>query len=171
MKTLIYSDFKSASYRNLIVCRELLQFLPILEPNIKTEILHKVYYLSGYIIECCYKFALFSHISKNKDFSLNKSTNLLEYRKDENFPKKWKTHSFDTLKNLCSENSLIFSSDIPFLGQNKNRELNNLKMRWNTEIRYSLKLTNQEVELSEENLQLFLTEIEKMVEKINLLYN
>lgn len=171
MKMLVYPDFKEASERNLMVCKKLLELLTSVEQfNKKLEILHKVYYLGGYIIEFCYKYALFSHISI-QDTNLNKTTNLNEYKEEVKFPKQWKIHKFDILENICSKHDLQFSSDIPFLGQTNCKELNKLKMRWNTEIRYSLKLANQEIELNEKNIKLFLDKIEEMFIEVNKKYN
>ena len=63
---LVYTDFRTASFRNLIVCKELLSILSTCESKNKQQILHKIYYLSGYIIEFCYKFALFSGLNISK---------------------------------------------------------------------------------------------------------
>lgn len=133
--SLIYTDFITASHRNLAVCKELLSILPNCDNPKKQRILHKVYYLSGYIVEFCYKYAFFHSLRVNKYENLN------EFR-DNEFRKKWREHSFQKLRNLCDENKIVFSSDIPYLGSNiadrKNKMLIN---SWDVQIRYSIKLS------------------------------
>ena len=166
--TFTYMDFLRASYRNLIVCKELLSIMKCCEPHKKSQILHKVYYLSGYIIEFCYKYALFSSLNASKFESIYNF-------KDEDFKNKWKKdgHNFDKLKNVCSEYKIIFSSDIPYFGNNKLDEgLYNLIISWNVQIRYSLKLSNNPIsKLNENDVIRFVHLCEDILKKITEKYN
>lgn len=160
-KTLNYCEFRNASYRNLTVCKELLKLLQTCEAKDEKYILHKTYYLSGYIIEFCYKFALFSHLG------LSKTENVYKHG-DEGFQKKWTEHSFSKLQSICEENNLKFSNDIPFLGakiQHKNVE--KLIKSWDVQIRYSLNIKNNQIELNRHNLIDLIAQLEEIVNKIN----
>jgi hypothetical protein len=159
--SLVYIDFRSASYRNILVCKELLNLLLKCESNKKQQIIHKIYYLSGYIIEFCYKFALFHSLK------LDKFENIYLYGSDE-FKKKWKEHDFQKLKILCNENKVNFSSDIPYFGNsNIDKKSKSLIDSWNVQIRYSLKLSKPQISnITEEDINKFLQIIEEILNKI-----
>jgi len=95
--------------------------------------------------------------------------------KDEDFKNKWKKdgHNFDKLKNVCSEYKIIFSSDIPYFGNNKLDEgLYNLIISWNVQIRYSLKLSNNPIsKLNENDVIRFVHLCEDILKKITEKYN
>ena len=157
---LVYPDFKKASYRNLVVCKELLQILPTTEARKKTHILHKVYYLSGYIIEFCYKYALFSSLNASKYENLDNF-------KDDNFNKKWKHHDFIKLKNVCNDNKVSFSSDIPYIGNNIiNRNVKKLIDSWDVQIRYSINLSKDVINLNQNDVKELVTLCEEILNKI-----
>lgn len=155
-----YIDFRTASYRNLNVCKELIERLDVCDEKNKKSILHKIYYLSGYIIEFSYKFALFHHLG------LSRNQNIYEYG-DENFKKKWKDHSFSKLRNLCSEYNLNFSTDIPHFGKKlENKTSENLINSWDVQIRYNISLSKNSIILEELQVRSFVTSIEQILDFI-----
>ncbi|MDR6158076.1 hypothetical protein QF023_001592 [Chryseobacterium sp. SLBN-27] len=156
--SLVYTDFRLAGYRNLHTCKELLSILDSCDARKKKQILHNIYYLSGYIIEFCYKFALFSGLKASKFQDLGTF-------KDESFRKKWRDHSFERLKNICTEYKIVFSADIPYLGNNSiDKNLKELIRNWDVQMRYSIKLTKNTV-LTEEDVINFVVLCEKILTK------
>lgn len=164
---LIYTDFRKASYRNLIVCQELLGVLEKCEPSRYSHIVHKIYYLGGYIIEYTYKFALFSHLLPKE----NAKTNIYEYRKEDDFDKKWTVHDFNTLRTLCSSCKVKFNTDVPYFGNTKiSKDFRMLLTSWNVQIRYSSNLTNTEegapkLDFRKINIQEFVYALRDIVDK------
>lgn len=155
-----YVDFRKASFRNLSVCKELLERLENCESKNKNHILHKIYYLSGYIIEFSYKYALFQHLG------LSKIDNIYNFG-DINFKKKWKEHDFLKLRSLCLENNLNFSTDIPYFGSRiENKEIESLINSWDVQIRYNLSLANKTIILDESQMKNFVFSIEDILNKI-----
>lgn len=163
---LVYTDFRTASFRNLIVCKELLSILSTCESKNKQQILHKIYYLSGYIIEFCYKFALFSGLN------ISKFENISDFGEKE-FKEKWKHHSFSKLKNICIESKVIFSADIPYLGNNNiDKKVKYLIESWEVQIRYSLKLSKHPIANLSQNDIINLVELcEEILNKITTKYS
>ncbi|SFI86035.1 hypothetical protein [Myroides guanonis] len=158
-KHLKYTDFRTASYRNLYVCNHLLDNFDKCNNSNKQQILHKIYYLSGYIIEFCYKYALFSQLVKYK-------TDNIYSIKDSGFQKKWKEHNYRKLESLCQENKIIFSKDIPFLGKKiTDKNLNDLINNWDVQIRYSLNLTTSTVNLTQIEMKNLVILIEDILKK------
>lgn len=158
--SLVYTDFRTASHRNLVVCKELLNILPNCDNPKKQRILHKIYYLSGYIIEFCYKFALFHTLKLGKFEDIN------DFR-DAAFRKKWREHNFQKLRNLCDENKIVFSSDIPYLGNNiKDPKIRTLINCWDVQIRYSINLSKLSVgNLCEKEINDFVFLMEDILSK------
>ncbi|AZA54082.1 hypothetical protein [Chryseobacterium sp. G0201] len=155
-----YIDFRTASFRNLNVCKELLERLDNCESKNKNNILHKIYYLSGYIIEFSYKYALFHHLG------LNKIDNIYNFG-DDSFKKKWKDHDFSKLRLLCTDNKLNFSTDIPYFGSKiENKEIESLINSWDVQIRYNLSLANNTIMLDESRIKDFVSSIEDILNKI-----
>lgn len=164
-KVLSYLEFRKAAYRNISVCEILLKTYDSENNNVvKKQILFKTFYLGGYVIEFLYKFSLFSH--------LNISVNDDVYKfRDNEFQKKWKVHNFDHLNDLCENEGLKFSTDIPYFGNNiLNKNVAKLIDAWDVQIRYSLVLSKKSIILEYEDLQLYLKTIKDINKKINLLY-
>ncbi len=160
MAYLNYLDFRTASYRNLNVCKQLLGILENCNELQKKEILHKVFYLGGYIVEFSYKFAFFEAFKLKQE--LNESDDIYTFL-DDSFRKKWKTHNFDALNNLCSSYDIKFNQDIPYFGNKQNVIFNNLVRSWDVQIRYSLAMSRQSIELNEGNIRMFVETLEKIV--------
>ena len=72
-KHLSYLEFRKSALRNIHVCKVLLeesQKEKVLAK--KQQLLHKIFYLGGYVIEFMYKFALFSHLNLDRNACVNK---------------------------------------------------------------------------------------------------
>ena len=164
-KNLTYVDFRTAAYRNLHVCQELYSRSLTSESRYKKQIFHKVYYLSGYIIEFCFKYSLFS----NEKISQNQ--NLYEYE-NEDFRRKWKQHDFNKLRQLCEDRNILFSSDIPYFGSKvQDKKIEKLIKAWDVQIRYSLSLSNQHLNLLESEIKNLIDFIEIVLNKITSKYS
>lgn len=165
-KQLSYLDFRKAALRNIHACKVLLeQSKNENVPARKQQLLHKVFYLGGYIIEFSYKFALFSHLNLQEKDNVNKF-------KDEVFRKKWQVHDFKALASLCENEKLKFSQDIPFLGNNiLNKDIKELIEGWDVQIRYSLGLGKKTISLKEEILKDYIKIIIEINTKINDKYS
>jgi len=164
-KYLTYLEFRTGYYRNLTVCKNLLESLNNCQQRDSEYIKHKTYYLAGYIIEFCYKFALFSHLK------LKKTENIYSFG-NEGFKKKWKEHSFGKLQNICSEEKLLFSQDIPFFGSPiADKDVKKLIENWDVQIRYSLNLTNSKIELEKDTLRKLINELQIIADKITSKYS
>lgn len=165
-RKLSYLDFRKAALRNIHACKILLeQSKNENVPAKKQQLLHKVFYLGGYVIEFSYKFALFSHLNLQENDNLNKF-------KDGVFRKKWQVHDFKALANLCEDEKLKFSQDIPFLGNNiLNKNTKELIECWDVQIRYSLGLGKKTISLKEEILGDYIKIVTEINSKINDKYS
>ncbi|MET3128851.1 hypothetical protein ABID42_003970 [Arcicella rosea] len=126
----------------------------------KKEILHKVFYLGGYIVEFSYKFAFFEAFKLKQE--LNESDDINTFL-DDSFRKKWRIHNFDNLNTLCSNNGVTFNQDIPYFGNKQNVIFNKLVKSWDVQIRYSLAMSRQYIDLNEGNIRMFVETLEKIV--------
>lgn len=163
-KTLSYLEFRKAALRNISVCEILLKTYDKEKQINKKQILIKTFYLGGYVIEFLYKFALFSHLN------LTNTDDVYNFR-DQEFQKQWRVHNFVQLNILCLNEGLIFSSDIPFLGNNSlNKNVNNLFNAWDVQIRYSLNLSKTKIELDYNDLSKYIETIKDISTKINSIY-
>lgn len=163
---LSYLEFRKACFRNLEICQILLNSYEICnKENERQSILHKVYYLGGYVIEFAIKFSLFSHLKSKINVS-----NVYEWEN-----KDWKDHNFQKLKNIATSHNLSYSQDIPFLGNTSNlsKETLNLIQNWDVQIRYSLTLnkTNKSIKLNFKELLDYFKCIEKITNQITTKYN
>jgi hypothetical protein len=160
-KKLTYTDFRTASYRNLTVCKHLLENFEECQQSKKKQILHKIYYLSGYIIEFCFKYALFSKLVESS------SQNIYEV-KDPQFQQRWREHNYCKLSDLCSENKVNFSEDIPYMGKKiSDKKINSLLLSWDVQIRYSLNLSKSTVDLKEKEIRELVILTEQILNKVN----
>lgn len=163
-KKLYYTDFRTAGIRNLTTCKYLLRTLLECDAVSQKHIQHKIYYLSGYIIEFALKFALFSHLG------VSRYQNLYEYL-DEDFMKKWREHDFQKLKYLCSSQGVNFSSDIPYLGHKIDQKIENLVKSYDVQVRYSISLAKQRIELDIDILTDFHNFSDKLFKQITSKYS
>ncbi len=164
-KILSYLEFRKAAYRNLSVCEILLKMYDV-ENNkiVKNHILFKTFYLGGYVIEFLYKFSLFSHLN------VSITQDVYDYRTSD-FQKKWKVHNFDHLSNLCQDEGIRFSTDIPYFGNNiQNKNVAKLIEAWDVQIRYSLVLSRKDVILNYVDLKHYVEIIKDINKKINTQY-
>jgi len=163
-KKLTFPEFRTAGYRNLSVCRELLGSLNACPKRSKVHVLHKIFYLSGYIIEFSFKYVLFSSLR------LKESQNLYDYE-DDRFRKSWQQHNFDKLRTLINNKRIIISTDIPFIGiKVENKELDDLIKAWDVQIRYSLGLSNQPVLLTQQLMTELVDLTEQILNKVTTKY-
>jgi|GEM_PF-4586118 len=157
---LTFPDFRTAGYRNISVCKELLDSLKDCPARNKVHILHKIFYLSGYVVEFSFKYILFSSLR------LRESQNLYEYE-DLAFRKRWQQHNFDKLRVLLTAKKVIISTDIPFLGNKvDNRKLDELLKAWDVQIRYSLGLSNNPVILTQQLMEELVNLTEQILNKV-----
>lgn len=164
-KPISYLEFRKAAIRNIAACDILLKNYHELKPATQKHILHKIYYLGGYVVEFLYKFSLFSHLN------LSHTEDVYKF-KDTDFQKKWKVHDYRQLNNLCEKEGLKFSTDIPFFGNNTlNKNIATLFDGWDVQIRYSQNLCKREIELRHEDLIVFLSVIKDINNKINSTYS
>lgn len=163
-KKLTFPEFRTAGYRNLSVCRELLGSLKYCPERSKTHVLHKIFYLSGYIIEFSFKYVLFSELK------LKESENLYTYE-NEAFRKSWQQHNFDRLRLLLNTKKIIISTDVPFLGiKVENKVLDELIKAWDVQIRYSLSLSQQPVVLTQKLMEELVNLTEQILNKVTTKY-
>ena len=159
-KKLNFLEFRTAGFRNLNVCKELVTCLENCDSARKVNLLHKIFYLSGYVIEFSFKYILFNSLK------LGKFENLYTYR-DEAFRKKWQQHDFEKLRSLCTECKIHLNTDIPYLGTRiKDKELEALLKAWDVQIRYSLVLSHHAVVLEESRMRDLVRLIEEILTKV-----
>jgi hypothetical protein len=166
-KQMSHLEFREACYRNLAVCQMLLNtYSASSKTTHKKSILHKTYYLGGYVIEFAIKYSLFSHLKKSI-----RLTNVYEWEN-----KEWHNHDFSKLKNIATKNGLIYSQDIPFLGNRTNLSEHTLNLidNWDVQIRYSLKLNKSKhtkrIGLSIQNLTEYIECVQQITDLITTKY-
>ena len=164
-KVISYLEFRRAAYRNLAVCEILLKKYDSETPVMRKHILYKTYYLGGYVVEFLYKFSLFSHLNLNHTQDVYKCKNL-------DFQKRWRVHDYAKLNVLCEDEGLIFSSDIPFLGNKTlNKNIEKLFDAWDVQIRYSINLSRKKVDLQYSVIVKYIETIKDINNKINSIYS
>lgn len=123
--------FGKAAHKHLTTCKEMISHLPAVKtPSDKKHLLANLYYISGYVLECIYKFGILCAMGKGK----NKLTKieLDEYG--------LMSHDIKTLRQIYIEAS-----------KKKRKNITNSHFsKWDVQIRY---LTPDEIaELEEEKI-------------------
>lgn len=132
-----YTDFETSAKRHLESCYHILDNItPTNAPSKKQKadrLALNVYYLSGYTIECTFKFTFFKaiHFNKNKNIELEHAINGDFYD--------LKIHSLTKLAAYLPRVDTSLPRDIPMLTQSINNSKHKTMVDiWNSEIRYSL---------------------------------
>jgi hypothetical protein len=129
--TMFFNEYSKASKRHLQACEVLLGNLKDHSTCKKEHILQETYYLTGYIFECIYKYALFVLIGYDPQKPVEElNENRLSYKQH------IKTHN---LKMLTCELNMRISGNIPFIKHKDGIDNSTLKLykTWNPRFRYT----------------------------------
>jgi hypothetical protein len=129
-KTMLFDEYKKASKRHMMSCESLLKNLELYSPQKREHILQEVYYLTGYIFECIYKYALFALI----DYDPTEPVEELK-QDDLSYGKHIKTHKFSVLKGELDKRIPV---PIPFVNSDDGieKEIKDLYREWDPKFRY-----------------------------------
>ena len=131
---MVYKEYLNSARKHLFTCNVIFEKLEDKKPQIKaikTSLLLNLYYLSGYIIECIVKWAIFELIAYPKDQDVKKLD-----KKDLSFNKNIRFHKFDRYtQHLIRLSSL----SIPLIHSERDikKEVVRLYREWDVDIRYS----------------------------------
>lgn len=136
---MIYKDYLNAARKHEHTCEVLCKKLKSgsCDKRLEKSLLLNMYYLSGYIIECIVKYAIYDLIAYKK----NQDIRLLD-QKGLTYNKHIKHHRFD----LYTEHlTRYMSCPIPLISTTKNieKEVLELYKHWDTNIRYRDDLENK----------------------------
>lgn len=132
---MFYPEFKNASRKHLVTCEVLIIRLKDISCEYKKKhILINIYYLSGYIFETIFKFAIFSSINYKKQEIITKLN-----QNGLNFDSDIKIHNLKKLKETLETKGIYRVVDYT-----KHKKLFN---SWNSEIRYKENLLFSETEI------------------------
>ena len=158
-----YREYKRASLRHYNTCQYLCNKISTLsdkgsEQVRKKELIHNVYYLSGYIIETLLSYILFSTLNDNKDVELS------DHYKSTQF----KTHDLNK-KIYYLQNHKCLLDGITFIGKkHSNKKFRQLFNNWNVQYRYEQPIFCNK--FTEDDIMKYINEIGKMCEEINRRY-
>jgi len=127
---MIFDEYRKASKRHLQACDVLLGQLGHHSNRKKERILQETYYLTGYIFECIYKYALFALIGYDP------LKNVEELNEDEiNYRDHIMTHKFKALKHELDKR---ISGNIPFIKNEDGIDISTKRLyeKWNPNFRY-----------------------------------
>lgn len=132
-----YTDFETSAQRHLESCYHILETLTNSNAAYKKQkvdrLVLNVYYLSGYVIECTFKFAFFKAIRYDKKKNIELTHTILGIDYD------LKSHNLTQLAAYLPRVDLSLPQNIPMITQtipNTNHRI--MADIWNSEIRYSL---------------------------------
>jgi len=154
-----YIEYKKASLRHLDTCLFLCEFFDeIVEQEEKEHILKNIYYLSGYIFECIFSYAIFNVIGYDKTKSVYQLDN--DKRCGLTFSNNFKTHNLDWKIEFLKKNGGSNVGKIPIL-DGKTKEF--LLKKWKSEYRYYI-----DIELSKNEIYKFVSLAKDTTEKVRL---
>jgi hypothetical protein len=139
-----YSEYEKAAKRHRETCNILLELhkdgfigSATLLPEQKTKMLHNVYYLSGYIIECIFSYKFFDLMGYDKNRSIR---DLNQDQDGFKFHNVFATHRMDTVINYIGENGGTKVDAIPIVGRKGIEDIEQKMFdEWKTEVRYTIK--------------------------------
>jgi hypothetical protein len=154
-KTMLFDEYKKASKRHMQACESLLKNLEEYSHKKRNHILQEVYYLTGYIFECIYKYAIFTLI----DYNPRKPVEKLE-QDDLSYRKHIRTHKFSVLRGELDKR---IPGTIPFIKGDDGieQEIKDLYREWDPKFRYE-----SQQKLSEEKIKKFVEWGKKTREEI-----
>jgi hypothetical protein len=128
--TMFFGEYSKASKRHLQSCEVLLDHLEDQSSRKRELILQETFYLTGYIFECIYKYAIFVLIGYNPQKHVEElNENGLSYNQH------IKTHNFQVL--TCELDSRI-TGNIPFIKNEDGIDNNTIRLykAWKPTFRY-----------------------------------
>jgi len=159
---MIYKDFRVAANRHLQTCQYMVGCLTKLKTEERQNILDNIYYLSGYVIECIIKFAIYEYVhypSQNDISGLRKEYKTFEL----NYNKDIKSHNLtelsETLQKIGGDTSSLDNRILSF------PTLKELYQDWDSEIRYKIS-PDLKKKLTDSNLQQFVSSISEVYKKL-----
>ncbi len=163
---MVYKDYRTVANRHLQTCKYMCKCLDSdigkLNETEKANILTNIYYLSGYVIECIIKYAIYDYLQydakadvadlipegKYKQFNISYSGNT-KYR--------LKTHNLKDLSDIL----ISINGNDPFMGISSPK-LTILYKGWDSEIRYKIDHDLKQ-ELTETNIRKFIEIVDKKI--------
>ncbi len=178
-----YRAYQKASEKHLSTCKSIMNSISLLSANnealimqeIKLKsVLHNVYYLSGYTLECIINYAIFKHFKWSKpsvrdnDHNFSKRCglsygNLKQTDKPGNYP--YIIHKHDFARNIDILRKEFSASKIPLIDitEKIDNEVLKLFKSWNVEIRYHALTSNYDkVQLTTTNIQNFVNTTDRV---------
>lgn len=184
MITMNFKDYQLASLKHLTTCKVMLDYVNSLTNDAneivntdgkKTALLHNLFYLSGYTLECIVNYSILKHYKWPNSDSVyvtnHKFSNKCQVAFYENTPRMvnmavvsgvytfyFSGHNFQ--RNMQVLQKIFSSSKIPFIDKTVvvDKDLMNLYINWKVEIRYNHQNTNySSVALSVDNVTRFVT--------------
>lgn len=119
--------YKKAADKHYKTCKHLLNSIDTVKPDVKPQVISNVFYLSGYILECIFKFSLLEANHKKGKYTLLEIEQM-HLKTHEIFPSK--TNKKKGVPDLWSQ---IISRGIL---KQKGITWTELSKEWNSEIRY-----------------------------------
>ncbi len=137
---MVYKDFLNAARKHKYTCEVICDNLNKTNTN-KTEqkyLLLNLYYLSGYIIECIVKYAIYDLVGYDKKEDVKKLN-----EKGLNYNTHIKYHKFEKYTEHLRRN---ISGSIPliYIKKNIDNQVIQLYKEWDADVRYSYDLRNKD---------------------------
>ncbi len=162
---MIYRDFRIAANRHLQTCKYMCEFLNC-KPNEseKANIITDIYYLSGYVIECIIKYAIYDYIKYDPKADVADLTPEGKYKQYNisykgNTIYRTQTHDLQHLKGIL----IFINGNDPFIGMSSSK-LTTLYKGWHSEVRYKIDHDLKQ-ELTESNVSQFIKIVDEKIYK------
>lgn len=176
-----YKEYQTASQKHLNTCKAILDSITILNGNTSAQImqnakqqavLHNIFYLSGYTLECIINYSIYKHFKWNKpsvrddDHAFSERCGLsygrLRKRKGSgDYPFFISSHEFS--RNVQILQKEFSNSKIPLIDRTEivNVEVKKLFSAWSVEVRYKNE-TNSHITLNLANIKDFVQITDKI---------